>query len=79
MKQPIAPIPSPFKALVAWLRLRRGLDLTGRINFLRGFAIDGIVFTKDDAIKIKELIDATGAKNPRNKHPAKSEESQQEF
>ena len=57
LKQPQAAIPGPFKALLTWLRYRRGLDLYGRINFNRGFAIGGIEFTVEDAKKLKALIE----------------------
>ena len=75
MKQPMAPIPGPFRALIAWLRDRRGLDLFGRINFTRGFYVGGIEVTADDVRAWKDMIGGQPAKkNPRNKHPAEKEE-----
>lgn len=72
-KQVMAPIPGPFKAFVHWLRFRRGLDLTGRINFTRGFALGDVNFTAEDGPKLRALLDKPSA--ARAKPAAKSRDA----
>lgn len=73
-KKPISPIPTMFMPILRWLRDRRGLDLFGRINFIRPVFFDGVEVTVEDVKAWKALVAAQGAdkpkRQPRNKHPA---------
>ena len=50
-------IPPPFKAIVFWLKNRRGLDLYGGINFTAGFKVGNIEVTPDHVKRLLALIE----------------------
>lgn len=50
-------IPPPFKAIVFWLKQRRGLDLYGGINFTKGFKVGNIEVTPDHVKRLLALIE----------------------
>lgn len=78
MKQPNAPIPGIFKALVQWLRHRYGVNLIGgRFDFERGLCVGGRHLTPELFDRLAALADGDkpASKNPRNKHAVKARDA----
>ncbi len=56
MKQIMAPIPSPFKALFGWLHRLFGVSVMGRLNFERGFYVGGVQVTPELVRELNDLV-----------------------
>ena len=66
MKQIMAPIPSPFKALFGWLHRLFGVSVMGRLNFERGFYVGGVHVTPE---LMRELNEMVGGNTSRKRSP----------
>lgn len=77
LRQVQPPIPQPFRALVRWLRDRRGIDLISRFR-VNDIWIGDVRITPTIARSLVSLVgeeETPREKNPRNKHPAKSRDA----